>query len=119
MGIKEKYNDEQTFQHLVTNQGNEQLVSIKVGTLKVHPTDNEFFGITSSRQSVELHVVVVSSKVNMGDLVNFHDYSVLVQEIVATFSCAESLPLVQNAILPAFLGQTHHSLTSPAKAALP
>merc|ERR1712187_328532 len=103
--IKEKYNDKQVFRRLIMNQSNKQLVSIKVGTVEVRPRDNEFFGTIGCGETVTIHVVVVSSKVNMGPLAALHEYSVLVQEIVAALSCLENLPLVESSILPAFLGQ--------------
>jgi hypothetical protein len=114
--IKEKYNNEQVFRRLIIREGNDKLVSIRVGTLEVHPADNQFFGVRDCGQAVTLHVVVVATTEDMGEFTDFHGYGLLAQEIIETLSCSENLPLVENTILPAFLGQGHHGLPLPVDA---
>merc|ERR1712232_111537 len=79
-----------------------QLVSVVVGTFENIKTKKEdYFGVEDGR-SVNLNLVSVTSKLNLGEVVDFHDYSVLVQEIISTLLNTENGHLVDNRLLPFF-----------------
>lgn len=77
-----------------------QLLDIKYGTLSLRTAENPVFGIAAG-DVVTLHILYVNTKLGLGILEDFHNYSVLVQEIVTTFLNNESL--VQKEIMPWFL----------------
>jgi len=83
-----------------------QLVSVVVGTFENLKTKREtYFGVEDGR-TVNLHLVSVDSKLNLGEVVDFHNYSVLVQEISNTVLNPENEHLVENRLLPFFIQPT-------------
>lgn len=88
-------------QHLPIKDGKgKQLEDLKYGTLSgLRTVENPDFGIPAG-EKVTLHILYVNTKLGLGTLEDFHNYSVLVQEIVTTFLDNESL--VQKDIMPWF-----------------
>merc|ERR1712048_1191902 len=89
---------------------NTQLISIVVGSYLQEETRTEpFFGVKGG-QKTDLHVLVVTSKLNLGQNVNFRDYAILVQEIIDTVLDPRNQDMVEGTVLPWFLS----SLAPPA-----
>jgi hypothetical protein len=81
-------------------EGNEkQLVSIRYGTIQVQTMKNDYFGI-AGELDVTLRLISVTSKLGLGVLEDFHNYSVLTQEIMNTF--LNSSGVIARDVLPAF-----------------
>lgn len=75
------------------------LKAVKYGTINVKTIANQYFGIAQG-SDVTLHILNVSSSLNLGILENFHDYATLTQEIISTF--LESETIVKQEITPWF-----------------
>merc|ERR1712048_31799 len=81
-----------------------ELISIVIGTFENLKTkQNRFVGLAGGR-SVNLHIVSVTSKLNLGQLVDFNLYGVLVQEIVNTILNPVNQKQVDEILLPFFEG---------------
>merc|ERR1712187_148429 len=57
------------------------LKGIRVGQIVAKTCHNKWFGI-SDEVDVQLLVISVGTSVNQGEFVDFHDYDLLIQEIV-------------------------------------
>jgi len=101
--VRAEYNNPEIFPRLSIPADSKYLVRITAGALKAQTIDNKFFGVTGGRV-ITIHVVAVTSSLNIGELVDFHNYSVLAQEIIATLTSEANMPLVQDRLLAAFLG---------------
>jgi len=86
----------------VGSDDSQELISIIVGTFENLTTkDNRFVGLEGGR-TVNLHVVSVTSKLNLGENVDFNMYGVLVQEIINTILNPVNHKKVEELLSPLF-----------------
>jgi len=85
------------------------LTSFAVGTVTMITAENKYFGITG-RRSVDLHVVLMSSNLDIGFFENFDNYSVFLQEVVKTITASENSDFVRNTLLPMVVGSDSNGL---------
>jgi len=103
---KAQYSAIKTHGTLAIPEGSDtQLVSMVAGVLHATTTGQRFFGVTPNK-SVKMQIIAVNTKLNEGEVVDFHDYSTLVQEIVTTLLSPANRLAVSNTILPFFYRQT-------------
>lgn len=111
---KQKYADIVTHGSLKIPEGsNTQLISMVAGTMTVTTRNQRFFGVTANNR-VDLHIIAVNTKLNEGQFVDFHDYSILVQEIVTTLLSPANKHEVNEIILPFFFAPEMRDKTNPA-----
>merc|ERR1712014_486686 len=91
---------------------NKQLISMVVGTMEATTRNQPFFGVVA-HQKVQMHIIAVNTKLNEGEMVNFHDYSTLVQEIVTTLLSPANKHEVNEVMLPFFLASAVSPKMSP------
>merc|ERR1711953_674347 len=98
------YDTFKTKSPLAIPQGSKtQLISMVVGTIEATTRTQPFFGVVGGKK-VKLNIIAVNTKLNEGEMVNFHDYSTLVQEIVTTLLSNEDE--VNDVMLPFFFAPT-------------
>jgi len=68
------------------------------------------FGVDGHKK-VKLNIIAVNTKLNEGEMVDFHDYSTLVQEIVTTLLANKDE--VNEVVLPFFFAPTLSPKKSP------
>merc|ERR1712048_1090180 len=98
---------------LVIPEGSKtQLISMVVGTMEATTRTQPFFGVVGHKK-VKLNIIAVNTKLNEGEMVNFHDYSTLVQEIVTTLLSPANQDEVNDVMLPFFLASHVSTKISP------
>ena len=81
------------------------LQEVAVGSLRAVTAANGAWGLSAGR-AVTLHVISVSSSLNIGEFENFLHYDALVEEIATAIVAAENEQLVTDILLPMMLGPT-------------
>merc|ERR1712048_1548623 len=111
---KQKYADLAISGSLKIPEGsNTQLISMVAGTMTATTRKQRFFGVTANNR-VDLHIIAENTKLNEGQFVDFHDYSILVQEIVTTLLNPANKNEVNEIILPFFFAAEMPDKTIPA-----
>merc|ERR1711879_618482 len=107
------YDTLKTKNPLVIPEGNKtQLISMVVGTMEATTRTQPFFGVVGHKV-VKLNIIAVNTKLNEGEMVNFHDYSTLVQEIVTTLLSPANQDEVNDTVLPFFFTPAWPTKVSP------
>ena len=78
------------------------LKEMAVGTLTAVTAPNKAWGL--SPRTVTLHIVSVSSSLNIGEFENLAHYDALAQEIAQAIVAKPNAPLVASTLLPMMLG---------------
>ncbi|KAL1507744.1 hypothetical protein AB1Y20_007356 [Prymnesium parvum] len=81
------------------------LKKFSVGTLKATTAKNAAWGLEAGR-NVSLHIVSLSSSLDIGEFENLAHYDQLAEELILTILSEQNKPLVQSTLLPMFLGRS-------------
>lgn len=101
--IRARCDSADCFRRLALPPGSQVLLGIATGSLAATTLACRSFGVAAGRP-VALHVVSVTATLNLGELENFHDYGVLLQEIVAALTSEQNEAVVLGELLPRLLG---------------
>merc|ERR1712048_993621 len=89
-----------------------QIISMVVGTMGATTRTQPFFGVVANKK-IQMHIIAVNTKLNEGELVDFHDYSTLVQEIITTLLSPANKFQVNDEILPFFFAADEPAKITP------
>jgi len=94
----------QGFHSLRISNASRFLKVLAFGTISATTANNSFFGVTAGR-GVNITVVNIASTLTIGELEDFNNYNMLVQEMVMAITAQEYSDLVRSSLLPFFSGQ--------------